>query len=89
MPGPRYSKDEFARMGDDQYKRCVLPYLTDSDQGKYVVIDIESGAYEIDASEIAASNRLWARIPDPQPWVVRVGFRYAWRFGAAGREATE
>ena len=88
MPGPRYSKEEFARLGEDQYQRSVLPYLKDSDKRKFVV-DIESGAYEIDSSEIAASDRLWARISDPQPWVVKVGSRYTRLFGAAGRLLAE
>jgi len=86
VPGPRYSKEEFAHRGDELYERSVLPHLTDSDKGKYVVIDIETGNYEIDSSEIAASDRLWTRIPDAQPWVVKVGSRHVWRFGAASRQ---
>ncbi len=42
---------------------------------------IESGAYEIDADELAASDRLLARKPDAQMWLRRVGSRYAHRFG--------
>ena len=78
---PRYSKEEFARRGDEIYERDVQPHLKPDDLGKFVVIDIESGAYEIDPDEIVASDRLFARRPEAQPWLVRVGSRYAHRFG--------
>ncbi len=78
---PRYSKEEFARRGDQIYERDIAPLVTEEDQGKFIVIDIESGAYEIDADEITASDRLLARKPDAQMWLRRVGSRYARRFG--------
>ena len=86
MPRPRYSKEEFARRGDELYEQCVVPHLVDADKGKFVVIDIESGDYEIDSNEAVASDRLWTRFPDAQPWVVKVGSRHVWRFGAASRQ---
>jgi hypothetical protein len=46
-----------------------------------VVIDVDTGAYEIDEDELAASDRLLARHSDAQLWVTRVGSRYARRFG--------
>jgi len=50
-----------------------------------VAIDIETGAYELDADELAASDRLLARIPNAQIWLCRVGSRYARRFGPRQR----
>lgn len=79
---PRYSKEEFARRGDEIYERDIRLHLTASDAGKFVVIDIETGAYEIDADELAASDRLLARHPEAQVWLIRVGARYARRFGS-------
>jgi len=78
---PRYSKEEFARRGDEIYERDIRPHLTANDAGKFVVIDIETGAYEIDPDELAASDRLLARHPEAQAWLIRVGSRYARRFG--------
>jgi hypothetical protein len=46
-----------------------------------VVIDIETGDYAIDADELTASDRLFARHPDAQAWTRQAGSRYAWRFG--------
>ena len=80
----RYSKEEFARRGDAIYENDVLPHLTIEDEGKFAAIDIESRRYEIDIDELAACDKLSARIPEAQIWLVRVGSRYLHRFG--GRE---
>ena len=87
MPGrqPRYSKEESARRGDAIYQREICPRLEADDQGKFVAIDIETGEYEVDNDEMAASDRLLARIPDAQIWLVRVGSRYVRRFGPRQR----
>ncbi|MCI0490394.1 MAG: hypothetical protein L0229_27690 [Blastocatellia bacterium] len=79
---PRYSRDEFARRGDAIYERLIRPYVTQSDEGKFAVIDIETGDYEIDADEVAAHDRLVSRNPEAQVWVTQVGSRYARRFGS-------
>ena len=78
---PRYSKEEFARRGDEIYEHDIRPHVEAGHEGKFVVIDIESGAYEIDADEVVASDQLLARYPDAQIWLARVGSRYARRFG--------
>jgi hypothetical protein len=77
----RYSREEVARRGDEIYEREVLPRLSAADEGKYALIDIETGAYEIDRDEVSASDRLLARHPDAQVWMRQVGSRYARRFG--------
>lgn len=55
--------------------------------GKIVVVDIETGAWEMDADEIAASKRLEARNPDAQIWMVCVGSPYVRRFRAGHAKA--
>jgi len=86
-PSPRYSKEEFARRGNELYEREVQPRLSAQDAGKFVAIDIEKGAYEIDTDEIAASHRLLARNPEAQIWFRWVGAPYTRRFGPRGRTA--
>jgi hypothetical protein len=88
MVAPRYSKEEFARRGDEIYERVVRPRLEADDLGKFVVIDIETSDFEIDADELAASDRLLARNPEAQVWLARVGSRYAYRFGPRQRPTT-
>ncbi|AUB38080.1 hypothetical protein COO91_04039 [Nostoc flagelliforme CCNUN1] len=79
---PRYSKEEFARRGDEIYDSQVRPQVEANNYGKIVAIDIETGGWEIDTDEISASKRLETRYPDAQIWFVRVGSRYVRRFGA-------
>lgn len=85
IPGPRCNKEEFARRGDAIYDRNVDPRVGPEDEGQFVVIDIETGAYEIDRDELAASDRLLARRCDAQTWTRRVGSRYARRLGPRNR----
>jgi hypothetical protein len=81
----RYSKEEFARRGDAIYEKEIRPHVNPEDEGKLVAIDIESGAYEIDEGELAAFDRLRARVPEAQIWLVRIGSRYVHRFGGRVR----
>lgn len=78
---PRYAKKEFAERGDAMYERKIRPLVESGNEGKFVAIDIETGAYEIDTDELAASDRLVARVPDAQIWLKRIGSRYVRRFG--------
>jgi hypothetical protein len=84
---PRYSKEEFAQRGDEIYERDIRPKLKAAQKGQFVVIDIETGAYEVDANELAASDRLLARVPGAQMWLRRIGSRYARHFGPRGQSA--
>jgi hypothetical protein len=85
---PRYSKEEFARRGEEIYDRDILSQMKPEDKGKFVLIDIETGAYELDWDEMVASDRLFVRHPDAQVWMRRVGFPYARRLPfRRGRDA--
>ena len=77
---PRYSKEEFARRGDAIYKR-ILPKLAPKDVGKFLAIDIETGDYEVAADEMKAGDKLLARIPEAQIWMVRIGYASPHSFG--------
>ena len=84
---PRYSKEDFARRGDEIYERDIRPNLGVGQEGHFVAIDIETGTYEIDGDELTASDRLRNRCPEAQIWLRRVGSRYARRFGPRSRSA--
>ncbi len=86
-PYDRYSDEEFARRGDEVYEREVRPRLRADDEGKFVAIDIETGAYELDAHELTALDRLAARRRDAPVWLTRVGRPYVYRFGASRAQA--
>ncbi len=76
-------REEFARRGDEIYESQVEA----DNHGKIVAIDIETGAFEVDASQIAACDRLEARYPDAQIWIVRIGSHYVRRFGGRTKRA--
>ncbi len=78
----RYSREEFARRGQEIYERKVRASLQPGDEGKFVAIDIESGSYEMDRDDYAATERLLSRHPDAQIWLMQVGQQAAYRLGA-------
>jgi hypothetical protein len=79
---PRYSKEEFARRGDEIYESQVRPQVEEGNLGKIVAIDIETGTFELADDTMTATRQLYERLPDAQPWVVRIGYRAVHRFGA-------
>ena len=77
----RYSKEEFARRGDAIYEKDILPKLTAKDVGKFLAIDIDTGEYEIAADEMKVGDKLRARLPEAQIWMMRIGYTSTRRFG--------
>jgi hypothetical protein len=85
----RYGKEEFARRGEMIFESEVRPRLKAEDNGRFVALDIDASQFEIDDDELSACNRLRARLPEAQIWIVRVGSRYVHRFGGrVSRSAT-
>ncbi len=79
---PRYSKEEFARRGHELYESQIRPQVEEGNYGKIVAIDIETGAFEVADTPISATDRLYERYPDAQPWVIRIGHQTVYRFGS-------
>ncbi len=79
---PRYSKEEFAKRGDALYETEVRQQVEEGNHGKIVAIDIETGSFELADDTMLAARQLYARVPDAQPWLVRIGYRAVHRFGA-------
>ena len=66
---PRYSKEEFARRGQAIYEQRVRLQVEEGNSGRIVAIDIETGEFEVADDPLAASNQLFARYPDAQPFL--------------------
>jgi hypothetical protein len=62
----RYSKEEFARRGNEIYESQVRPQVETDNHGKIVAINIETGAFELASDTITASKRLLEQNPDAQ-----------------------
>jgi hypothetical protein len=85
----RNNREEFARRGRELYERNVLPVLRPDDKDKFVAVDVESGDYEMDRDDYAATERLLSRRPDAQIWLEQVGQRAAYRLGARSASGAE
>ena len=83
-PKDAVSREEFGRRADEVYDRYVKPTVTPADEGKFVALDVDTGAYEIDDDELSAIDRLEDRQPRAAVWLTRVGSRYAHRLGWRG-----
>ncbi len=68
------------------YERDIRPQVEATHHGKVVAIDIDSGAYIIDDTALAASERLLAQHPGAEIWCVRVGYRALHRMGGRPRQ---
>jgi hypothetical protein len=64
---------EEERLAIEVYDRSIRPLLRAEDEGKYVAVAFETGDYEIDADDYAATGRLLARLPGARIWLMRAG----------------
>jgi hypothetical protein len=78
---PRYSKEEFARRGNEIYDSQIRSNVEEGNHGKIVAINIED-------TPMKAVDRLYEREPNAQPWVIRIGHRAVFRFGSRSRRAS-
>ncbi len=68
-------------LGNKIYQEKIRPLLTEDDIGKYVIVDVNTGEYEIDEHAVAAGIRLKNRMPKVRSFTLRVGFSAAYFFG--------
>lgn len=69
----RYSKEELARRGQELYESGIRQQVEAGNDGKIVAIDIETGEFEVDETVMGSTDRLFKRLPDAQPWTLRIG----------------
>ena len=77
MAQPQYTSQEIARRGEEIYEREFRDRLEPAETGKFLVIDIGTGDYEIDTDEVAALQRAIARNPDGPRYLKQIGFAVA------------
>jgi hypothetical protein len=82
MPHPRFSNEEIARRGEEIYaQRLRNSVETNDNLGKIIVIDIETGDYEIDEDGLAANRRALAKHPGAALYGMRIGYDAVESFG--------
>ena len=81
MTTPKYSIDEVCDRGEEIYENQIKPLVEPQETGKFIVIDIETGDYEIDEEMLVASRRLRERQPGSVRFGARVGYDSAYHIG--------
>lgn len=81
MYSEKYTIDEICDRGEVIYEEQIRHLVEPLENGKFIVIDIESGDYELAAEELDASHRLKARRPESVRFLTKVGCKAAYRLG--------
>ena len=79
MSHSRFSNSETAKRGRAVFEQAIRRQLKLTDHGKSLVLDVESGKYELDHNELAAVTRARAKRPEGVFYMLRVGHRTAFR----------
>jgi hypothetical protein len=74
MGHPRYSTEEIVRRGEERYEQEIRPRVEEGNKGKILIIDIETGEYEIDDDQLSAAHRALAKHPGAALFGMRIGF---------------
>ena len=75
------TSDAIAARGEEIYQQQIRDKVDPKHKGKFLVLDIETGDYEIDAEDLVATDRLLAKHPNAIIYGVRVGFPAAYGIG--------
>ncbi len=81
MSHPRYTSEEIVARGEAWYNRQIRAEIETGNEGKILVLDVETGAYEVDEDEMAAVRRAKAKNPDAVLYLLRIGHATAYRLG--------
>jgi len=81
MPYTAYTPKEVSSRGEAIYDQKIRDKVANKYKGQFLVIDIETGEYEIDADDLIATKRLLAKRPNAVLYGLRIGFPTAYRIG--------
>jgi hypothetical protein len=84
IPAAQHSED-LAQRGQELYDQRIRAQVEEVHHGEFLVLHVETGDYEIDASELAALRRAKAKHPDAQFYLLRIGHPAAYRLGGLRR----
>jgi hypothetical protein len=81
MPHPRFTNQEIAHKGEEIYAARLRNILEKDCYGQVVIIDIETGDYEIGHDSLAINTRALAKHPGAALYGIRVGHSSMESFG--------
>ena len=76
----KLSPDEVARQGEAWYEK-IKAQVEPNDFGRYLVLNINTGEYEVGNDFILPTERLLSRTPDAELYALRIGYRAIGRIG--------
>lgn len=83
------TREQIAAHGEELYRARIMANVEAQHLGRMLVLDIESGDYEIDDSGRAAAHRLRQRRPAADLYALRVGHEAVGRIGGRRPVGTE
>ncbi len=83
------TKEEVVRRGREIYEREIRAKVEPEHDGEFLVVDVTTGSYEVDESDVAASDRALQKNPDAVLYLMRVGRPAAYRIGRGLRRPRE
>lgn len=81
MSYPNHTPCEVESRGEEIYARQIRGKIEAEDTGRFVVIDIETGQYEVGEDDLEATKRMLARRPNAVLYGVRIGYPAAYTLG--------
>jgi hypothetical protein len=85
----KHTPDEVARIAEEIYARDIRPKLGPQHKGTFLVLDINTGEYEIDNDDLRASEKLRARVPSGEYFGLRVGYTTSYTLSGTMEEEPE
>ena len=81
------SHEEVAKLAKQLYDSSIRQQVESEDNiGKMVIIDIETGDYEIDKNGLLAARKLTKKHPNARLFGIRIGYNVAASLGGGIRE---
>lgn len=76
------SREEVAKRARQWYENSIRQQVeVEGNIGKMVLIDVESGDYEVDDNGLKAAHKLSAKNPNARLFGIRIGYNVAVSFG--------
>lgn len=87
MTYANYLPDEVESRGEEIHERQIRQNVEAGNKGKFVVIDIVTGEYEVDEDDLQATKRALAKRSDAVLYGLRIGYPTA--YNLSGHFASE
>jgi hypothetical protein len=74
--------DSAARRAHELYEERIRSEVEPAHLGEFLIVNLETGEYEVDPDDLAASKRARRRFPHARLFTMRVGRPAAYKLGS-------